>query len=66
MKTTKTFELTSEERLTVERFLKLVDEISDVTGNRSMDDVFNYFVDTAEVDDNRNYSIGSLHKLDEI
>lgn len=66
MKTTKTFELTSEERLTVARFLKLVDEISDVTGNRSMDDVFNYFVDTAELDDYGNYNIGNLHKLDEI
>lgn len=66
MKTTKTFELTSEERLTVARFLKLVDEISDATGNRSMEDVFNYFSDTAELDDNGNYSIGSLHKLDEV
>ena len=66
MKINKTFELTDEERLTVSRFLRLVDEISDATGNRSMDDVFNYFVETAELDDGGYYNIGNLHKLDEI
>ena len=42
MKVTQTIELTDKERLTVQNFLDLTDQISDIS-DRSMDDVFNRY-----------------------
>ena len=66
MKTTKTIELTEEEIYIVQNFLALVDEISDASGKASMDDVFQYFLDVADLGEGNVYRIGKLHKLDEI
>lgn len=64
MKITRTIELDDKDRLTVERFLNLVDKVSDVA-RCSMDDVFLYFADKAELTDD-GYSIGVLHQIEDI
>jgi len=65
MKITRTIELDDNDRLTVCRFLKLVDKISDVS-RCSMDDVFLYLADQAELLADGEYSITSLHQIEDI
>lgn len=65
MKITRTIELSDNDRLTVQRFLKLTDEISDIAGC-SMDDVFMYFGDKAELTNEGEYIIESLHQIADI
>ena len=66
MQIVQTIELTDEERITVSKFLKLADTISDVA-RCSMDDVFVYFADKAEIiEENNAYSIGAIHQITDI
>lgn len=65
MQIVQTIELTDEERITVSHFLKLVDTISDVA-RCSMDDVFVYFADKAEIIENNAYSVGAIHQIKDI
>lgn len=65
MKVTQTIELNDEERLTVQRFLYLTDQISDISG-RTMDDVFNYFASKSELIDGNRYSFSGLVQIAEI
>ena len=65
MKITRTIELDDNDRLTVCRFLKLTDKISDVTGG-DMRDVFDYFQNQAELLADGEYSITSLHQIEDI
>lgn len=62
MKAIQTIELSDHERIVVQQFLKLIDDISCAVG-RSMDDVFEYFVEEAEINDDDTYSIGTLHDI---
>lgn len=62
MKAVQTIELSDQERIVVQQFLKLIDDISRVTG-RSMDNVFEYFAEEAEINDDDTYSIGALHDI---
>lgn len=57
--------LNDSERITVSRFLKLADEISDIAGC-SMDNVFTYFVDKSEITENNGYSISAIHEIKDI
>lgn len=65
MKVTQTIELTDKERLTVQNFLHLTDQISDISG-RSMDDVFNYLAEHSELTDDDGYSFSGLIQIAEI
>ena len=65
MKITRTVELDDNDRLTVTKFLKLTDKISNVVGC-SMDDVFEYFSEQAEILADGEYSISALHQLEDI
>ena len=65
MKITRTIELDDQDRLTVCRFLKLADNVSDVA-RCSMDDVFLYLANQAEIQDNGEYSISALHQIEDI
>ena len=65
MKITRTIELDDTDRVTVQRFLKLTDRISDIA-RCSMDDVFLYFSNQAELMDNGEYSISALHQIEDI
>ena len=64
MKTTRTIELTDEEREIVSKFLKITDDISTIAGC-SMCEVFEYFADTADLNGDE-YSIRRLHQIDDI
>lgn len=64
MQITRTIELTDRERLVVANFLNLTDKISDVA-RCSMDDVFEYFAEKAEITED-GYEIGALHQLSDI
>ena len=64
MEITRTIELTDSEKRVVENFLDLTDKISDVA-RCSMDDVFLYFADNADMGEN-GYEIGALHQLSDI
>lgn len=64
MNITRTIELTDEERVTVSRFLKITDDIATIA-RCSMDEVFQYFVDTADLIGD-GYSIDNLHQIDDI
>ena len=64
MNITRTIELTDEERVTISKFLRITDDIATVVGC-SMDDVFSYFVDTANLMGDK-YSIDNLHQIDDI
>lgn len=63
MKVVQTIELSDHERIVVQQFLKLIDDISSAVGRVSMDDVFEYFVEEAEINDDDTYSIGALHDI---
>ena len=65
MKITRTIELDDNDRLTVQRFLKLTDKISDVVGC-SMVNVCEYFCDQVEILENGEYSITALHQIEDI
>ena len=65
MKITRTIELDDNDRLTVTKFLKLTDKISNVVGC-SMDDVFVYFSEQAEILADGEYNISALHQLEDI
>ena len=62
MKAIQTIELSDQERIVVQQFLKLIDDISSAVGRVSMDDVFEYFVEEAEINDGT-YSIKALHDI---
>lgn len=64
MEVVRTIELSDDERLTVAKFLKLADHISDYV-RCSMDDVFLYFADSAEMTES-GYNIKALHQIDDI
>ena len=63
MKAVQTIELSDQERIVVQQFLKLIDDISCTVGRVSMDDVFDYFVGEADINDDGTYSIGALHDI---
>ena len=65
MKITRTVELDDNDRRIVAKFLKLADRISDVAGC-SMEDVFLYFGNQAEILADGEYSITSLHQISDI
>lgn len=65
MKTTQTIELSDDERLTLSRALKLIDQISDVVDD-TMANVFDYFVDNSDITENGHYSVKALHNIKEI
>lgn len=64
MEVVRTIELNDDERLTVAKFLKLTDQISDYA-KCSMDDVFLYLADSAEITES-GYNIKALHQIDDI
>ena len=67
MKVTKTVELNNDEVLTVEKFLAIADKIADCVPNRSMEDVFHYFVNDTKVVGEHEFNLFSnMVKLDEI
>ena len=65
MRITKTVELNERERQVVSEFLALADSISDLAGC-SMNNVFMYFCDVADIVDKCKYNVGSLHQLPDI
>lgn len=65
MTTVQTIELSDKERLTIEDFLNLADEISDIA-KCSMSDVFEYFADNADIIGEYKHSIGALHQISDI
>lgn len=65
MKVTQTVELTDKERLTVQNFLHLTDQISDISG-RSMSDVFTYLAEHSELIEDERYSFSGLIQIAEI
>ena len=64
MRTTQTIELNKQEKATIENFLKLIDEISDIA-RCSMSDVFIYFADKADIVED-GYCIETLHQISDI
>lgn len=66
MKAIQTIELSDQERIVVQQFLKLIDDISCTVGRVTMDDVFDYFLREAEINDDDTYSIGALHDITEM
>ena len=65
MKITRTIELDENDRQIVEKFLKMTDRISDVVGC-SMEDVYDYFAEQAEMLADGEYSITALHQIEDI
>ena len=65
MKITRTIELDENDRQLVAKFLKMTDRISDVVGC-SMEDVYDYFVEQAELMADGEYSITALHQIEDI
>lgn len=65
MKITRTIELNDEERLTVSRFMNLVDKLSDIAGCE-LDDVFTYFIEKSEFTEDNGHTICALHQIDDI
>lgn len=62
MKTVQTIELNTHERVVIQDFLKIVDEIAEIA-NKSMDDIFEYFCEVADINDDNTYSIDMLHDI---
>lgn len=57
MESVQTIRLNDDEIEVVEKFLGLIDEITDIIQNtRSMSDVYNYLVDKAELVDGKEYT----------
>lgn len=65
MKITRTIELDDNDRLTICRFLKLADRISEVSSG-DMRSVFEYFLEQAEILADGEYSITALHQIEDI
>lgn len=65
MITVQTIQLNDDERLALQKALGIIDKISDVA-EVSMESVFDYFVDVAEIKDDYEYYIESLHNIEEI
>lgn len=65
MTTIRTIELSENERQVIQDFLKLTDEMSEVV-KCSMNDIFDYLANEAEIDERGNYKIKSLHNISEI
>lgn len=63
MKAIQTIELSDQERIVVQQFLKLIDDISCTVGRVTMHEVFDYFVEEAEINADDTYSIGALHDI---
>lgn len=66
MKVTQTIELTDDERLTVQNFMSIVDEIQRHVTNRSMCDVFSYLADECDIVGDNQYVFNGLVQLEEI
>lgn len=64
MKITQTVELNDNERIAIQRTLKIIDKISDAT-NKSMSDIFEYFADKAELSKDE-WLIGGYHDITEM
>lgn len=65
MKITQTIELDDKERSTIQNFLKITDDISNIVGC-DLEDVFNYFVDKADITDDNEFRISTLHQISDI
>ena len=65
MKITRTVEFDTKDRMIIEGFLKLTDKIAEAAGC-NMQDVFLYFVNQAEILADGEYSITSLHQIEDI
>lgn len=64
MEVVQTITLSDKDRITVSNFLKLTDDISNIA-RCSMDDVFLYLADKAEITEN-GYTISALHQISDI
>ena len=65
MTTTQTIELNDKERLTLQTALEIIDDISAIA-NTSVDNVFEYLCEVAEIAETkgkREYSIKALHDI---
>lgn len=65
MKAVQTIELSEAERLILSKTLRLIDQISDITGS-AMCEVFDYFVDSSDVAEDGYYSVKALHNIEEM
>lgn len=65
MRTTHTIELSTSEILTLQKALSIIDDIA-ATANTSVDNVFEYLCEVAEIDDTREYHIKPVHDINKI
>lgn len=65
MTITQTIQLDDSERLALQRALSIIDKISDVA-KVSMDTVFNYFCESADVGKDYEYHIKAFHDIENI
>ena len=65
MKTTQTIELNNNERLTLGKALKIMDEVSNIVGI-PMVDVFEYFAGVSDSTDDGHYEVKALHYIAEM
>lgn len=65
MTTTQTIELNDKERLTLQNALGIMYDIAAIA-NTSVDNVFEYLCEVAEVKGNREYSLKALHNIYEM
>lgn len=65
MITTQTIELNDNERLTLQKALGIICDMSAIA-NTSASNVFEYLCEVAETKDNREYSIKALHDIYEM
>lgn len=65
MITVQTIQLDDNERLALQKALGIIDKISGIA-NVSMESVFDYFLDVAEIKDVYEYYIESLHNIEDM
>ena len=65
MITVQTIQLDDSERLALQRALGIMDKVSDIA-KVSMDAVFEYFCGVADIEDDYEYRIASLHFIQNI
>lgn len=65
MKVTRTISLTHDEQITVSRFIKICDEISDIA-KCSMSEVAEYFFHQSTLDADDIWSVKEMHQIEDI
>lgn len=65
MTTVQTIQLDDSERLALQKALGIIDRVSDIT-KVSMDSVFDYFCENADIGKDYEYHIKALHNIEDI